>query len=76
MTEKKKTTEQKLNSYIKRSMKKIYDMMKEISPDDMYIDVCICQSDNGSKAIMWNVGTCNKLYGIIEGHIPMESSDE
>lgn len=61
---KKQTPVQKVNSLISRSLKKIYKELKEISPDDYYINMAIVTGTNGIPVIMWNVDPDSPFYSV------------
>lgn len=59
---KKQTPVQKVNSLISCSLKKIYKELKEISPDNYYIDMVILTGPEGVPMIMWNVDPDSPFY--------------
>lgn len=59
---KKQTPVQKVNSLISRSLKKIYKELKEISPDNYYIDMVILTGSKGVATTMWSVRTDSPFY--------------
>lgn len=58
----KQTPVQKVNSLISRSLKKIYKELKEISPDNYYINMNILTGSEGEPIIMWSVSTDSPFY--------------
>ena len=59
---KKQAPVQKVNSLISRSLKKIYKELKEISPDNYYINMNILTGSEGVPIIMWNVDPDSPFY--------------
>lgn len=59
---KKQTPVQKVNSLISRSLKKIYKELKEISPDNYYINMNILTGSKDTATIMWNVDPGSPFY--------------
>ena len=59
---KKQAPVQKVNSLISCSLKKIYKELKNISPDNCYLDMVIITGSDGVPTIMWSVDTDSPFY--------------